>query len=84
MLPAQSVSSYVRTQDSQVEITVDAAKVAPFRIPRTVYGTLLENIGHSIFGGVSAELLDNPSPEPYPASLRTLERRFPETNVWNP
>ncbi len=73
---SQTVSSYIRTNARTANITIDAAKVAPFQIPRTVYGTFLEDIGRSIFGGVSAELLDNPSLEIYPASLNTLERRF--------
>ena len=73
---SQTVSSYIRTNARTANITIDAAKVAPFQIPRTVYGTFLEDIGRSIFGGVSAELLDNPSLEIYPASLSTLERRF--------
>lgn len=73
---AQTLSRYVRSAGHEATITIDAARAAPFRIPRTVYGTFLENIGNSIFGGVSAQLLDNPSFENYPASLETLRERF--------
>ncbi len=73
---AQSISQYVRSEKPDATITLDAAQVAPFRIPRTVFGTFLEDIGDSIFGGVSAQLLDNPSLETYPASLETLRERF--------
>lgn len=76
-LNAQTVSTYARTDSSTARIEVDASRPAQFRVPRTVYGTFLEDIGNSIFGGVSAELLDNPSLENYDASLQTVERRFP-------
>ncbi|MCL5006431.1 MAG: hypothetical protein M1404_07825 [Acidobacteria bacterium] len=76
-LNAQNVSTYLRTDSPTARIEIDASRPASFRVPRTIYGTFLENIGHSIFGGVSAELLDNPSLENYDASLETIERRFP-------
>lgn len=72
----QSPSTYVRTQAREARIEVIASRHAPFTIPRTVYGTFLEDIGHSVFGGVSAELIDNPSFEAYDASLETLKQRF--------
>ncbi|MBM3744284.1 MAG: hypothetical protein FJW34_00630, partial [Acidobacteria bacterium] len=42
-------------------IEVNAASTSGYRIPRTVYGTFLEPIGRSIYGGLWALLLDNPS-----------------------
>ncbi len=75
-LLAQSVSSYVRTDAAQASIEVKAGAKVAFSIPRTEYGTFLEDIGWSIFGGVSAELLDNPSLEGYNASLEVLRERF--------
>jgi len=57
-------------------ITVQAAQAAGFRVPRSIYGTFLEDIGHSVFGGVSSQLLANPSFENYDASLGTLQREF--------
>jgi alpha-N-arabinofuranosidase len=41
-------------------ITVDASKVV-HAIPRTIYGTFLEPIGHSTYGGLWAQILENPS-----------------------
>jgi alpha-N-arabinofuranosidase len=73
----QAISRYVRSQAPEARIEVDAGEPASFRIPRTVYGTFLEDIGHSVFGGVSAQLLDNPSLETYHAALRVLRERFP-------
>ncbi|MGH9397736.1 MAG: alpha-L-arabinofuranosidase C-terminal domain-containing protein, partial [Terriglobia bacterium] len=75
-LSGQPISTYVRTNSPEAAIEVDASQPASYRVPRTVYGTFLEDIGRSIFGGVSAELLDNPSLENYDASLATLARRF--------
>lgn len=77
--PAQAVqlmSTYVRSTAPEAQIEIDASKRSPLRIPRTLYGTFLEDIGQSIFGGVSAELLDNPSLESYDASMETLQERF--------
>lgn len=48
-------------QDATVDI--DAGKVADYTIPRTIYGTFLEPIGHSIYGGLWAQILVNPSLE---------------------
>jgi len=72
----QSPSTYVRTETGDARIEVSAARPASFKIPRTVYGSFLEDIGYSVFGGVSAEILDNPSLEAYDASLETLRERF--------
>ena len=37
------------------------AGVVEHAIPRTIYGTFLEPIGHSIYGGLWAQILENPS-----------------------
>src|SRR5437870_9598530 len=42
-------------------IAVDASKPASYKIPRTIFGSFLEPIGHSIYGGLWAEVLENPS-----------------------
>ena len=42
-------------------IEVDAARKAAYRIPRTVYGTFLEPIGKSIYPGLWAQIIENPS-----------------------
>ncbi len=75
-MSGQAISKCIRTDRNSAAIDVWVSRPAPFRIPRTVYGTFLEDIGHSVFGGVSAQLLDNPSLESYDASLRTLRERF--------
>src|SRR5271157_5729711 len=45
---------------SEAAIDIDAAKVQ-HAIPRTIYGTFLEPIGHSTYGGLWAQVLENPS-----------------------
>lgn len=75
-LTAQTISSYVRSNLREASIEIDAGSAVPYRIPRTIYGTFLENNGTAIFGGLSAELLDNPSLEGYDASLAVLHQRF--------
>src|SRR5690242_9440947 len=72
----QSLTRYVNSGEAEAAITVNPAERASFRIPRTIYGTFLEHIGDSVFGGVSAQLLDNPSVEPYPATPEIINQRF--------
>ncbi len=47
---------------STATIAIDAAKVQ-HAVPRTLYGTFLEPIGHSTYGGLWAQVLENPSLE---------------------
>jgi alpha-N-arabinofuranosidase len=54
-------SLFVRSERGAATIEINAAKTANYRIPRTVYGTFLEPIGRSIYGGLWAQLLENPS-----------------------
>ncbi|HYW41278.1 MAG TPA: alpha-L-arabinofuranosidase C-terminal domain-containing protein [Bryobacteraceae bacterium] len=49
----------VRAQPDTV-IAVDASRTG-HAIPRTIYGTFLEPIGHSTYGGLWAQILENPS-----------------------
>jgi alpha-N-arabinofuranosidase len=58
----------------RIEIQADCPLA--YRIPRTIFGTFLEDIGQSIAGGISAQLIDNGSFENYDASLATLNQRF--------
>ena len=44
-----------------VKIQVDASKLAPYRIPRSIFGTFLEPIGNSTYNGLWAQILQNPS-----------------------
>ncbi|MDQ6676326.1 MAG: hypothetical protein M3Z09_03420 [Acidobacteriota bacterium] len=48
--------------EQQAVIEIDTGKVE-HAIPRTIYGSFLEPIGHSIYGGLWAQLLENPSLE---------------------
>src|SRR5215469_974732 len=44
-----------------VIVEVDATKKASYKIPRTIFGTFLEPIGNSTYGGLWADVLENPS-----------------------
>ena len=55
-LPQRAVS-----QVKPVSIAVDASRPLGFKVPRTIFGTFLEPIGNSTYGGLWAEELANPS-----------------------
>src|SRR6266478_1070250 len=74
---SQDISRYVNSTAPEAVIEVHPNRRASYRIPRTIYGTFLEHIGQSVFGGISAQLLDNPSLEAYPASPENINRQFP-------
>jgi len=59
-----------------VVIEVDAAKTAGYKIPRTIFGTFLEPIGNSTYGGLWAQLLENPSFEGGLWSGEQLKSKF--------
>lgn len=63
-------------QNSALEATIaiNAAKPASYKIPRTIFGTFLEPIGNSIYGGLWAELLQNPSFEDKLWSAGAIQR----------
>ncbi len=59
--PAGAQSVYVRSGRGEALIEIDALKKAPSRIPRTIYGTFLEPIGKSTYGGLWAQIIENSS-----------------------
>jgi alpha-N-arabinofuranosidase len=67
------VCAPLRAQHDAV-IEIDAAKTASYQIPRTIYGTFLEPIGKSIYGGLWAQVLENPSFEENLWSFENLRR----------
>jgi alpha-N-arabinofuranosidase len=70
----QAQTGFVRSERNDAVIEVDAAKKADYKIPRTIYGTFLEPIGKSIYGGLWAQILENPSFEENLWSVRALRR----------
>ena len=57
-------------------IEIDAARKASYKIPRTIFGTFLEPIGKSIYPGLWAQVLENPSFEDNLWSADSLRRRI--------
>ena len=49
------------TQQPDLTLSIDATKPASYKIPRSVFGAFLEPIGNSIYNGLWAEILENPS-----------------------
>ena len=44
-----------------VTVTIDAREKAGYEIPRTIFGSFLEPIRSATYGGLWAEILENPS-----------------------
>ncbi len=61
---------------AEATIEIDASHPAPYRIPRTIFGTFLEPIGKSIYPGLWAQVLENPSFEENLWSADNLRRRI--------
>lgn len=60
------LSNYAAAQNmsappAEVTLQIDASTPASYRIPRTIFGSFLEPIGNSIYNGLWAEILENPS-----------------------
>ncbi|GAC1702254.1 MAG: hypothetical protein NVS9B4_07200 [Candidatus Acidiferrum sp.] len=49
------------TAGDEATVTIRASKPATYTIPRTIYGSFLEPISNSTYGGLWAEILSNPS-----------------------
>ena len=73
-MPAIALLLLLVSADS-ASIEVDASKAASFEIPRGIFGTFLEPIGNSIYGGIWAQLLENPSFEENLWSADALRRK---------
>jgi alpha-N-arabinofuranosidase len=58
---ALASGAFAQNQPAETIIRVDARKTANYTVPRTIFGTFLEPIGNSIYNGLWAEILQNPS-----------------------
>ena len=63
---------------SSTLITADVSKPLPFKIPPTIFGTFLEPIGNSTYGGLWADALTNPSFEENLWSARRIAEMIKE------
>jgi len=67
-------------QREDTSIRINAARTL-HSIPRSIYGTFLEPIGNSIYGGLWAEILQNPSFEAnlwVPSQIADMIKERPE------
>jgi len=69
----QPAASY---ESAKVEI--DVSKAASYKIPRTIFGTFLEPIGNSTYGGLWADVISNPSFEEGLWSAENLRKMWDE------
>jgi len=76
---AQALSQPKSTsQNTRTVITVDVSKPLAFKIPPTIFGTFLEPIGNSTYGGLWADALTNPSFEENLWSARRIVEMIKE------
>src|SRR6266702_3231284 len=61
LISASGSQTPARDESTKATIEIDASKPSSYKIPRTIFGSFLEPIGHSIYGGLWAEVLENPS-----------------------
>ncbi|MCL6505548.1 MAG: hypothetical protein K6T59_00840 [Bryobacteraceae bacterium] len=78
-LAAIAADTFVRTDGPEAVIEIDAARRAEYRIPRTIFGTFLEPIGRAVYGGLWAQVVENPSFEDGLWSIENLRRLVEET-----
>jgi alpha-L-arabinofuranosidase len=64
--------------EPSARVEVDPSKPARYKIPRTIFGTFLEPIGNSTYGGLWADLLENPSFEEGLWNAETLKKMLDE------
>jgi len=57
----RALSPSAGAQQAPLTVHVDARKPAPYKIPRSIFGAFLEPIGNSVYNGLWADLLENPS-----------------------
>ncbi|MCS6952673.1 MAG: hypothetical protein NZM33_07415 [Bryobacteraceae bacterium] len=73
-----AADTFVRSERWEALVEIDATQRAPYRIPRTIFGTFLEPIGRAIYGGLWAQVLENPSFEEALWSVQNLQRLIEE------
>lgn len=61
LLVISGASAHAQSPSQFVAIKINAQKRAGFKIPDTIFGSFLEPIGNSVYGGLWAEILQNPS-----------------------
>lgn len=75
-LPCNALSQSAVGRGTTTTITINASRPARYKIPRTIYGTFLEPIGNSIYGGLWADALENPSFEENLWSAERLRQKI--------
>jgi alpha-N-arabinofuranosidase len=74
LVPASRSQTPAKDAHSEALITIDASNPLGYKIPRTIFGSFLEPIGNSVYGGLWAEILENPSFEDNLWSAGTIQK----------
>jgi alpha-N-arabinofuranosidase len=61
LVASAAVKSQTSSSYESAKVEIDTSKTASYKIPRTIFGTFLEPIGNSTYGGVWADVVVNPS-----------------------
>ncbi len=77
-LASAQMQAHAKPTKTSTVITVDVSKPLPFKIPSTIFGTFLEPIGNSTYGGLWADALTNPSFEENLWSARRIAEMIKE------
>jgi alpha-N-arabinofuranosidase len=77
-LASAQMQAHAKPTKTNTVITVDVSKSLPFKIPSTIFGTFLEPIGNSTYGGLWADALTNPSFEENLWSARRIAEMIKE------
>ena len=77
-LASAQTQNHAKPTKTSTVITVDVSKPLPFKIPSTIFGTFLEPIGNSTYGGLWADALTNPSFEENLWSARRIAEMIKE------
>jgi len=77
-LVTAQMEAHAKPAKTSTVITVDVSKPLPFKIPSTIFGTFLEPIGNSTYGGLWADALTNPSFEENLWSARRIAEMLKE------
>lgn len=77
-LASAQMQAHAKPTNASTVITFDVSKPLPFKIPSTIFGTFLEPIGNSTYGGLWADALTNPSFEENLWSARRIAEMIKE------
>lgn len=74
LVSASNLHTPTQHEPTEAIIEIDVSRPSSYKIPRTIFGSFLEPIGNSIYGGLWAEVLQNASFEDNLWSASTMQK----------